>query len=185
MPTKKNSDKTASKKKPQSLHTTKKTVSVKTVKAVKKPAKKVAPRATSASISVPTAAVTAKKTPLKGSRGSKFQAIKGILLQQKASLLSEAEVALNELPGQSAFPDMGDQASAETDTNFMLRLRGREQRLLKKIEEALERIDNNTFGICDDCGLEIDLKRLAARPVTTMCIECKMHQEEDEKRREV
>ncbi|MBI5074521.1 MAG: RNA polymerase-binding protein DksA [Nitrospirae bacterium] len=129
--------------------------------------------------------VAANKLPPKKSSSSKFQKIRNILIQQKAALLTEAEVALNELPGQTTFPDMGDQASAETDTNFMLRLRGREQRLLKKIEEALERIDSNTFGICDDCGLEIDVKRLEARPVTTMCIECKMHQEEDEKRREV
>lgn len=121
----------------------------------------------------------------KGSREEKILKIKGILLQQKAALLNEAEVALNELPGVSIFPDMGDQASAETDMNFMLRLRGREQRLLKKIDEAIDRIDSGTFGICDDCGLEIDLKRLEARPVTTMCIECKTLQEEEEKRREV
>ena len=114
----------------------------------------------------------------------KLQHIKAILHHQKSTILSEAEVALNELPGQAIFPDMGDQASAETDMNFMLRLRGREQRLLKKIDEALERIENGTFGICDDCGEKIDFKRLEARPVTTMCIQCKTLQEEEEKRRE-
>ena len=106
------------------------------------------------------------------------------LLQQRETLLNEAESALNELPGQTIFPDLGDQASAETDRNFMLRLRGREQRLLKKIDEAISRIENGTFGICDDCGNEIDIKRLEARPVTTMCIECKTLQEEEEKLRE-
>ncbi len=185
MPTKKISKKTVVTKKTQSSHTTKKTGDVKTVKAVTKSTTKAAQPVRSLLNPVSTSGTAAKKAPLKGARSSRFQKIKDILLQQKAALLSEAEVALNELPGQSAFPDMGDQASAETDTNFMLRLRGREQRLLKKIEEALERIDNNTFGICDDCGLEIDVKRLEARPVTTMCIECKIHQEEDEKRREV
>jgi len=175
MPTKKITKKTAAKKAPQSSHTAKKTVAVKKAKAAMPAAKKAAEPAKTA----------VRTTAVKSANGSKFQKIKDILLQQKTALLTEAEVALNELPGQSMFPDMGDQASAETDTNFMLRLRGREQRLLKKIEEALERIDNNTFGICDDCGLEIDVKRLEARPVTTMCIECKMHQEEDEKRREV
>ncbi len=169
MPTKKNTVKTASSKKTESSHIKKKAVSEKAAKPPRKPAVKPAER----------------KSPLKNPPASKFQKIRGILLQQRASLLTEAESALNELPGQSIFPDMGDQASAETDTNFMLRLRGREQRLLKKIDEALERIDNNTFGICDDCGLDIDVKRLEARPVTTMCIECKIHQEEDEKRREV
>ncbi|MBI5102745.1 MAG: RNA polymerase-binding protein DksA [Nitrospirae bacterium] len=117
-------------------------------------------------------------------RDQKLQKIRLILLKQRAALLDEAEMALNELPDQTTFPDLGDQATAETDRNFMLRLRGREQRLLKKIDEAIERIDDNTFGICDDCGNEIDIKRLEARPVTTMCIECKTLQEEEEKLRE-
>lgn len=118
------------------------------------------------------------------SRDKKIQGVKMKLQEQRSALLSEAESALNELPGQTIFPDLGDQATAETDRNFMLRLRGREQRLLKKIDEAIERIDNGTFGICDDCGNEIDVKRLEARPVTTMCIECKTLQEEEEKLRE-
>lgn len=172
-------------KKTQSSHSAKKSSTVKAVKTVKKSATKPVKTAKSTLKPVSTAKTPTDKMPLKRSRGSKFQKIKDILLQQKAALLNEAEVALNELPGQATFPDMGDQASAETDTNFMLRLRGREQRLLKKIDAALERIDKNTFGICDDCGLEIDVKRLEARPVTTMCIECKILQEEDEKRREV
>ena len=185
MPTKKSSSATAVKTGPRSSHTAKKTTAPKKAKTAAKPAKKAEQTAAAMSKSIATDKVPAKKLPPKGPGSSKFQKIRNILIQQKAALLSEAEIARNELPGQNTFPDMGDQASAETDTNFMLRLRGREQRLLKKIEEALERIDNNTFGICDDCGLEIDVKRLEARPVTTMCIECKMHQEEDEKRREV
>jgi len=117
-------------------------------------------------------------------RDKKIQVIKIKLLEQRNALLNEAESALNELPGQTVFPDLGDQATAETDRNFMLRLRGREQRLLKKIDEAIDRIDSGSFGICDDCGNEIDIKRLEARPVTTMCIECKTLQEEEEKLRE-
>jgi DnaK suppressor protein len=106
-------------------------------------------------------------------REAKIQQIRLKLLQQRETLLNEAEVALNELPGQTIFPDLGDQASAETDRNFMLRLRGREQRLLKKIDQAIERVDSGTFGICEDCGSEINLKRLEARPVTTMCTTAK------------
>ncbi|TAL27311.1 MAG: hypothetical protein EPN94_01795 [Nitrospirae bacterium] len=117
-------------------------------------------------------------------RDKKLQEIKKKLLGQKEALLAEAEEALNALPGQTVFPDMGDQATAETDRNFMLRLRSREQKLLKKIEDAVERIDCNTFGICDDCGEAIDIRRLVARPVTTLCIECKTQQEEEEKLRE-
>ena len=114
-------------------------------------------------------------------REKKLMEMKKNLLAQKESLLKEAEEALNTLPGEINFPDMGDQATAETDRNFMLRLRDRERMLLKKIDEAIERIDNNTFGICEECGNEIGLKRLEARPVTTLCIECKTRQEEEER----
>lgn len=117
-------------------------------------------------------------------REKKFQDIKKKLLAQKKSLLMGAMEALNELPGPTVFPDMGDQATAEMDRNFMLRLRGRERKLLKKIDEAIERIDHNVFGICDRCGDAIDIRRLEARPVTTMCIECKTLEEEEEKLRE-
>jgi RNA polymerase-binding transcription factor len=117
-------------------------------------------------------------------REKKIQDIRKKLIAQKKALLLGALEALNELPGQTVFPDLGDQATAEIDRNFMLRLKGRERKLLKKIEEAIERIQQGVFGICDKCGLEINIKRLEARPVTTMCIECKTLQEEEEKMRE-
>ncbi len=128
--------------------------------------------------------ISAKKKTDMTPRELKILEIRMNLVRQKDLLLNGAEAALNELPGQTIFPDLGDQATAETDRNFMLRLRGREQRLLKKIDEAINRIDAGLFGICDDCGNEIELKRLEARPVTTMCIECKTLQEEEEKLRE-
>ena len=114
-----------------------------------------------------------------------LQNIKQALMMQRNILLNEAEEALNLLPGQTIFPDMGDQASAEIDRSFMLRLRGREQRLLKKIEAAIDKIDSGTFGVCEACGEEINIKRLEARPVTNMCIFCKTEQEEEEKLRGV
>lgn len=117
-------------------------------------------------------------------REKKIQEIKKKLLKQKESLLSEAGYILNSLPDETIFPELGDQASAEIDRNFMLRLKGRERQLLKKIDEAIEKIDSGTYGICDVCGEEINIKRLEARPVTTMCIECKIDQEEEEKLRE-
>jgi len=110
-----------------------------------------------------------------------IQKIKQDLLNQRESLLKEAEETLSSLPSELNFPDMGDQATAETDRNFMLRLRDRERMLLKKIEETIERIDNGPYGICDECGNEIGIKRLAARPVTTLCIDCKTRQEEEER----
>lgn len=125
-----------------------------------------------------------KKTVKLSVREKKIQAIKKRLQAQKQELLVGALEALNELPGQTVFPDLGDQASAEIERNFMLRLKGRERKLLKKIEEAIERIDQGVFGICDKCGLDIHVKRLEARPVASMCIECKTLQEEEEKLRE-
>ena len=116
-------------------------------------------------------------------RKRKIQEIKKKLISQKKDLLAGALEALNELPGQTAFPDLGDQATAEMDRNFMLRLKGRERKLLKKIDDAIERIEQGIFGICDKCGQEIAIRRLEARPVTTMCIECKTLQEEEEKLR--
>ncbi len=150
--------KTAAKKKT----TVKKTAAKK--KTVKKAAKKTA----------------AKKKTL-SARERKMLLIKDKLLRQKEFLISEAESAMNALPEQTIFPDLGDQASAETDRSFMLRLRGREQKLLKKIDDAIERIDAGEYGICETCGEGIGIKRLEARPVTTMCIECKTEQEEEEK----
>lgn len=128
---------------------------------------------------------SAKAGPRNNSqRGKRVQQIKNDLMKQKEKLLSEAESALGELPGQILFPDMGDQATAEIDRSFMLRLRGREQKLLKKIEQVLESIERGNYGICEVCGCEIEIERLVARPVTSMCIECKTEQEDEEKLRE-
>ncbi len=78
------------------------------------------------------------------------------------------------------FPDPADRASLETDRNFMLRIRDRELKLINKINKALHRIDNDTFGICEKCEEEISFKRLEARPVTTQCIDCKTKEESTE-----
>lgn len=124
-----------------------------------------------------------KKIRKQTGRKPTFERIRKKLLRQKKAILTEAGVAMNSLPEQSTFPDLGDQASVECDRNFMLKLRSREQRLLKKIEDAMERIGVGIFGICEVCGNPIEMKRLEARPVTTMCIDCKTEQEEEEKLR--
>jgi len=117
---------------------------------------------------------------------NKMLSIKKKLLKQREELLSEAEHTINTKLGKEkeSFPDPTDQAVAELDNNFLLRLRGREQKLLKKIDEAIARIDGGTYGVCESCGGSISAKRLEARPVTTLCIECKTQQEEEEKRQE-
>ena len=115
---------------------------------------------------------------------NKVNVIRKRLMVQRDELLSEAEHTINTKLGaeKQSFPDPTDQATAELDNNFLLRLRGREQKLLKKIDEAIARIDEGTYGVCESCGGQIGLKRLEARPVTTLCIECKTEQEENEKR---
>lgn len=122
-----------------------------------------------------------KKAGPMSKREKLIQEIKQSLLTQRETLLKEAEETLNTLPSELNFPDMGDQATAETDRNFILRLRDRERLLLKKIEETIERIDGEEYGICQECGNEIGIKRLQARPVTTLCIDCKTRQEEEER----
>ncbi len=79
------------------------------------------------------------------------------------------------------FPDPTDRASMEAERNFELRIRDRERKLIGKIKEALERLEDGSFGICDECGEDISNERLKARPVTTLCIDCKKKQEKDER----
>ena len=78
-------------------------------------------------------------------------------------------------------PDEIDQASSEYAQSMAFRLRDREKFLLKKIEKALQRIEDGTFGLCERCEELITMKRLEARPVTTLCIRCKEEQEKKEK----
>lgn len=105
------------------------------------------------------------------------------LLQARLDeLLDEAKTTVTDLiEGEDNFPDPTDRATAESDRNFMLRIRDRERRLIVKIREALARIDDGSFGACEHCGEMIGVKRLRARPVTTLCIDCKTEMESIEK----
>ncbi|MCD6429975.1 MAG: TraR/DksA C4-type zinc finger protein [Deltaproteobacteria bacterium] len=76
-----------------------------------------------------------------------------------------------------------DAASVDADHNLLFRIRGREVHLIKKINEALDQIDAGTYGICAECGEEINIERLKARPVAPLCIACKEEQEKMEKRK--
>ncbi len=98
--------------------------------------------------------------------------------QQKGDSTIEELTDSNEI-----FADPADRATVESDRAFTLRIRDRERRLIKKIREALVRMDNGTYGICEECGEEIGVSRLKARPVTRLCINCKSKQEEDERLR--
>jgi DnaK suppressor protein len=124
---------------------------------------------------------TASKKP--SGRAAKYPDIRRDLERQRAAILNEVGDVLTNRTDQEAFPDVSDQASAEVDQNFSMRIREREQKLLKKIDEALDRMKSNTYGICERCGGDIPYKRLKARPVTTLCIDCKTLQEEEEQAR--
>ncbi len=113
----------------------------------------------------------------------KYPDIRRDLERQRSAILDEAGEVLTNRPDLEAFPDVSDQASAEVDQNFSMRIRDRERKLLKKIDEALDRMGTATYGICERCGGDIPYKRLKARPVTTLCIDCKTAQEQEEKAR--
>jgi DnaK suppressor protein len=109
---------------------------------------------------------------------------RGILQEEMRVLLEEAGKTVSEMTADNTnFPDPNDRATQESDRTFELRIRDRERKLINKIKEALERIDDDTFGICEMCGEDISAARLKARPVTTLCIDCKIEQEKKEKLR--
>lgn len=104
------------------------------------------------------------------------------LKEKQSEIIREMDKTLTDMTDQNSnIPDPNDRATIESGRSFELRIRDREQKLLSKIEEALVRIDDGIFGICEDCGEEIGIKRLEARPVTTLCIDCKTIQETREK----
>ncbi|MDH3997901.1 MAG: RNA polymerase-binding protein DksA [Desulfuromonadales bacterium] len=113
---------------------------------------------------------------------AKVEEFRQLLQDQMDQLLQEADKTVSEMTDEKTnFPDPTDRASLESDRNFELRIRDRERKLISKIREALDRIDDDEFGECEDCGDQIGEARLKARPVTTLCIECKTEQERQEK----
>ncbi|HBZ70714.1 MAG TPA: conjugal transfer protein TraR [Deltaproteobacteria bacterium] len=113
-----------------------------------------------------------------------LQRFQKMLLLQKEQLLGNARKALSgdiHLDPDD-FPDEIDTASSEIGLSFIGRLRERERGLLNKINAALEKIEQGVYGECENCGEEIGLKRLEARPVAELCIDCKAEQEKLERR---
>ncbi|MEK6607925.1 MAG: TraR/DksA C4-type zinc finger protein [Myxococcota bacterium] len=98
-----------------------------------------------------------------------------ILRNAKRTLTEDMTLDTDDLP------DEMDLASSEYLHSFTFRLRGREKTFLKKIDHALAKLDDGSFGLCESCGEDISLKRLEARPETTLCIRCKEDQERMEK----
>lgn len=107
---------------------------------------------------------------------------KGKLLAWRAELLQESSETLNSMQQENlAQPDLTDRASLETDRSIELRTRDRERKLISKIDEALERVMDGSYGYCEETGEPISLRRLEARPIATLSIEAQEAHERREK----
>jgi DnaK suppressor protein len=107
-----------------------------------------------------------------------------ILAAWKRSLMEEVDRTVHHMQDEATnFPDPNDRATQESEFSLELRTRDRERKLIKKIDEALARLDEHDYGYCEACGVEIGIRRLEARPTATLCIDCKTLDEIREKQR--
>lgn len=108
---------------------------------------------------------------------------RSLLEEQLASLVGQGERAVHEMgdDAEAEAPDPNDRASVEENRNWSLRLRDRDRKLIVKIQQALARLEAGTFGTCTACGRAISSARLRARPVTDLCIDCKVEAERVER----
>jgi DnaK suppressor protein len=190
--------KTAAKQTAPSKQTaTKKTAAKKTVAnkaaAKKAPAKKAA--ATTPAARKPAARKPSTQVgpvpgiaPYKEKRGEEYMNeeqiahFREILLTWKRELMEEVDRTVHHMQDDAAnFPDPNDRATQESEFSMELRARDRERKLIKKIEESIRNLDNDEFGYCEACGVEIGIRRLEARPTATLCIDCKILDEIREK----
>ncbi len=105
-----------------------------------------------------------------------------ILLKWKQSLMEEVDRTVGHMKSDATnFPDPNDRATQEEEFSLELRTRDRERKLIKKIDESIVKIDEDEYGFCDGCGVDIGIRRLEARPTANMCIECKTLEEIREK----
>jgi DnaK suppressor protein len=107
---------------------------------------------------------------------------KNILEQWKDQLMRIVDQTISELQQTDVSADPNDRATQEEEFSVKLRTRDRERKLLKKIEETLNQIDEKEYGYCETCGIDIGIRRLEARPTATLCIDCKSLAEIKEKR---
>lgn len=105
-----------------------------------------------------------------------------LLNSWKAELMEKVDETVHHMQDEAAnFPDPNDRATQESDFTMELRTRDRERKLIKKIEESINLLDNDEYGYCESCGIEIGVRRLEARPTATECIDCKTLNEIKEK----
>lgn len=118
--------------------------------------------------------------PYKAGKGEEYMNeaqldhFRAILLAWRSQLVSDITRTISSMQDESFnHPDPTDRATQETDMSLELRSRDRERKLIKKIDETIQRIDDDDYGFCDNCGVEIGIARLEARPTATLCIDCK------------
>ncbi|MCK1321796.1 RNA polymerase-binding protein DksA [Bradyrhizobium sp. 183] len=121
-----------------------------------------------------------EKEPFMNERQKEYFRLK--LLAWKDEILKESKLTLQALQEENVnHPDLADRASSETDRAIELRARDRQRKLIAKIDAALQRIEDNTYGYCEDTGEPISLKRLEARPIATLSVEAQERHEKREK----
>ncbi|WP_455376717.1 RNA polymerase-binding protein DksA [Kaarinaea lacus] len=201
---------TPKKAKPKAVAKPKKKVTSKKKVAAKKAAKKAVKKATSKKkVATKKKAAKAKKSTAKKATRTKplgedlgftdftpYSMVKGedymneeqiehfrmLLNNWKAELMAKVDETVHHMQDEAAnFPDPNDRATQESDFTMELRTRDRERKLIKKIEESLNRLDNDDYGYCESCGVEVGIRRLEARPTATECIDCKTLNEIKEK----
>ena len=114
---------------------------------------------------------------------AKLSRFRKTLLEEKQRILNNSKKTLDQElnTSQDDLPDETDLAASEINQNLVFKLRDRERQLLSKIDQALERISEGTFGTCEVCEEPIEARRLEARPVSTLCLSCKEREEHREK----
>lgn len=119
-------------------------------------------------------------TPYKEQKGEEYmneqqvEHFRAILQHWKRDLMEEVDRTMHYMQDEAAnFPDPNDRATQESEFTMELRARDRERKLIKKIDEALVKLDIGEYGDCEACGCEIGIRRLEARPTATLCIDCK------------
>ena len=167
--------------------------------AKKTPAKKVAAKSKSTSTAGKTNASSSKAsatvdsqfrnfTPYEPKKSEIYMSeeqlahFKQILNNWRLELMEEVDRTVHHMQDEAAnFPDPADRATQEEEFSIELRTRDRERKLIKKIDQTIERLDQEDYGYCDTCGIEIGLRRLEARPTATQCVDCKSLDEIKEK----
>jgi len=176
--------KTAKKAAPKQKVTAKKAVPKKKTAVKKAPVKKARRRSSGSSQIGPVPGIA----PYVEKRGEEYmnedqvRHFKNILLAWKKGLMEEVDRTVHHMQDDAAnFPDPNDRATQESEFSMELRARDRERKLIRKIDESMHNLDNEDYGYCEACGVEIGVRRLEARPTATLCIDCKILDEIREK----